>query len=307
VPDDPEKTISLVRLTEAKGLLLATRGPKGLRMGRCPFAEHDDENALVIDPKATTWRCTAGCGEGGVVSFVARIEGVSASHAVELLKSDFTPNKATGPVKHSTTSKLTPVIDADEPDPVVLDRVVTFYSRTLTESPEALRWLADRGLRDPEVIPTFRLGFCDRTLAYRIPAKNRKAGAAIRAQLERLGILRESGHEHFRGSVVVPVLDDKGHVVNAFGRKVNDNLRTGTAMEVWLNENYDTGVLNPTGFVEGGRLILAGSVLDALAWQASARAVRTVQVTRREIVVAWRAGSSRAAEARLLGEALRLD
>ena len=33
----------------------------------------------------------------------------------------------------------------------------------------------------------------------------------------------------------------------------------------------------------------------------------TAKAPRREIVVAWRAGSSRAAEAKLLAEALRLD
>ena len=45
----------------------------------------------------------------------------------------------------------------------------------------------------------FKLGFSDRMLGLALPARNRLAGAAVRGQLERLGIFRESGHEHFGG------------------------------------------------------------------------------------------------------------
>lgn len=38
----------------------------------------------------------------------------------------------------------------------------------------------------------------------------------------RLGILRESGHEHFNGSLVVPVPDEAGHVVEVYARKITD-------------------------------------------------------------------------------------
>jgi hypothetical protein len=29
--------------------------------------------------------------------------------------------------------------------------------------------------------------------------------------LQRLGIIRDTGHEHFNGSLVIPVLDEHGH------------------------------------------------------------------------------------------------
>ena len=38
-------------------------------------------------------------------------------------------------------------------------------------------------------------------------AKNRAAGAEMRGRLQQLGILRESGHEHFNGSLVIPVIN----------------------------------------------------------------------------------------------------
>ena len=256
-----EKDVALERIVTAKGIELVANGAK--LVGRCPFGEHDAAS-LIIDPKANTWTCSEGCGSGGVVAFVAKAEGVSVAHAIELLKGDFTPEP--GEVAKKSTRLIgASIMEPDEPDAVVLDRVLAYYTRTLLDSPEALAFLHERGIRDPDVIPHFKLGYCDRTLGYRIPKANRKAGAAIRGQLLRLGLLRESGHEHLRGSIAVPVFNEAGRVVNVYGRKVRDDLRAGTPDEVWLNE-AENGVLNAPGLVENGKVILAGSVLDTLAW-----------------------------------------
>lgn len=264
-----ETDIAVERLVVAKGIELKKTGK--VLTGRCPFANHDDNyDALLIDPKANTWTCHAGCGSGGVVAWVARVEGVSPSHAVELLKADFTPDSKADavPVKKSTTTKLSTVIEPDEPDDLVLRRVLDFYADTLKSSPKALKYLQGRGLRDPDLVTHFHLGFSDRTLGYRLPAKNRQAGAAIRAQLQRLGIHRESGHEHFRGAVIVPFTDITGKVVQVYGRKINDDLRAGTEYHVTLTDD-DHGVFNPAGFVEGQKIILTSSVTDALTWWSS--------------------------------------
>ena len=76
---------------------------------------------------------------------------------------------------------------------------------------------ATRRAVEPALIEHFRLGFANRTLGYRLPNKNRKAGAEIRSKLEALGILRASGHEHFNGSLIIPVIDAQGHVLFAPG------------------------------------------------------------------------------------------
>ena len=39
-----------------------------------------------------------------------------------------------------------------------------------------------------ELLERFRLGFANRTLGYRLPAKNRQAGAELRGRLQRLGV-----------------------------------------------------------------------------------------------------------------------
>jgi len=72
----------------------------------------------------------------------------------------------------------------------------------LKQSPEALAYLVKRGIANGEAIARFKLGFANRTLGYRLPAKNRKEGAAIRGQLQRLGLYRSSGHEKFSGPIL---------------------------------------------------------------------------------------------------------
>ncbi|MGI8875794.1 MAG: hypothetical protein ACR2KP_16030 [Egibacteraceae bacterium] len=78
------------------------------------------------------------------------------------------------------------------------------------------------------------MGFANRTLGLRLPAMNRKAGAEVRTRLQRLGVLRESGHEHFNGSLVILVYDAQGHVTEVYGRKITPNLRPGTSLHLYL-------------------------------------------------------------------------
>ena len=75
----------------------------------------------------------------------------------------------------------------------LLERVVGFYAQTLKECPEALAVLERRGLGGQELIEEFRLGYANRTLGYRLPAKNRKPGAELRGKLQALGVIRALG------------------------------------------------------------------------------------------------------------------
>jgi DNA primase len=119
-------------------------------------------------------------------------------------------------------------------DRELLGRVVGFCAQTLRESPEALGYLGRRGRRSPELVERFRLGYANRTLGYRLPVKNLRAGAQLRGRLQRLGVLRESGHEHLSGSLVIPVLDQAGDPVQLYGRKITRNLRPGTPLHLYV-------------------------------------------------------------------------
>lgn len=52
--------------------------------------------------------------------------------------------------------------------------------------------------------------------------------------LQQLGIYRESGHEHFNGSLIIPVFDEHGAVTEVYGRKILNNLRAGTPLHMDL-------------------------------------------------------------------------
>jgi DNA primase len=176
-------------------------------------------------------------------------------------------------VKVSTVRKLPAPVDRDVDDAAMLEQVVSFYHETLKQSPEALAYLEKRGLTNPEIVAHFRLGFANRTLGLRLPAKNRKAGAEMRTRLEKLGIIRESGHEHFNGSLVIPVFDPQSRVVEMYGRKITENLRPGTPLHLYLPGGHH-GVWNETALEASKEIILCESLIDALTfWAAGFRNV----------------------------------
>ena len=95
---------------------------------------------------------------------------------------------------------------ASAEDQALLNQVTGFYHAALKQSPEALAYLQKRGLTHPALIDHFRLGFANRTLGYQLPVMQVKAGAALRGALQRIGVYRGSGHEHFTGSLIVIVI-----------------------------------------------------------------------------------------------------
>jgi DNA primase catalytic core len=257
--------VSLERLVEAAGVELRRQG-KDL-VGCCPFHE-DRTPSLVISPAKNLWHCLGACQAGGsVIDWVMRTDGVSFRHAVELLRDGVAPSSAANGRRavRSTVTKLSSPLERAADDRELLGRVVGFYERTLRESSEALGYLDRRGLRHPELVERFRLGYANRTLGYRLPQKNRQAGADLRGRLQRLGVLRESGHEHLSGSLVIPVLDVDGQVVQLYGRKVRDDLRAGTPAHLYLPGPH-RGVFNRAALEASREVVLCESLIDALSF-----------------------------------------
>lgn len=263
--------VAVLRLVEAAGVKLIRRGAE--MVGTCPF--HGDAClALTIDPEANTWTCPT-CGTGSAVEWVMKAEGVSRRHALELLAEGL-PAKGklgTGEVKFATIRKLTAPITLDADDRQLLRQVVDYYHSTLKQSPDALQYLEQRGLRSAEAVERFRLGYANRTLGLRLPAKNRRLGAELRGRLTNLGIYRDTGHEHLNGCLVVPVFDAGDNVLQVYGRKTTPNLRPGTALHLYLPGPV-RGVWNAEALAATKTVILAKSFIDALTfWCAGYRNV----------------------------------
>ena len=263
-----KREISVERLAEARGVKLKKHG-KDL-IGLCPF--HDDhEPSLVITPDKNLWHCLGACQAGGsAIDWVMKAEGASFRYAVELLRAGLPSLAAEPPAKRlppklGSVRKL-PVVGAKSADDaaLLLD-VVDYYHQTLLGSAEALEYLGERGIRNEEAIKHFRLGFANRTLGYRLPAKNRQQGAELRGRLVELGVYRESGHEHLNGSLTIPIFDESGAVAGMYGRKINQKLRTGTPLHLYLPGPH-RGVWNWEALRDSKEIILCESLIDALTF-----------------------------------------
>ena len=269
-----KREVSLERLAEARGVKLKRHGAD--LIGLCPF--HDDHNpSLVISPRKKSVELSRSVPRGrNFIDWVMRAEGISFRHAVELLREDHLPLAARSsgkPPRISTVPKLPAPVSRDADDRALLLQVVSYYNETLKTTPEALKYLEGRGLKSSEMIDRFHLGFANRTLGYRLPEKNRVAGAELRGRLEKLGIYRESGHEHFNGSVVIPIFDASGQVVEMYGRKITPGLREGTPLHLYLPGPH-RGVWNEEALAVSKEIILCEALIDALTfWCAGFRHV----------------------------------
>ena len=268
-----KREISIERLVEARGVKLTRTGAN--LIGLCCL--HDDhEPSLVVDPEKNLWHCLGACQAGGsVIDWVMKSEGVSFRHAVELLRNGAPLRQLGAPPTRARVAKLAHAIDSNADEMEVLGAVAHIYHATLKESPDALAYLKSRGLEHPEMIERFRLGYANRTLGYRLAPKRCKEGEAIRGRLQEAGVYRESGHEHLAGSIVIPLFDDAGRVVDLYGRKTIDNLRPGTPKHLYLPGPH-RGVFNREAFAASDEIILCEALIDALTfWCAGFRNVTT--------------------------------
>ena len=299
--------VSVQRLVEAAGVELKKAGKDWL--GRCPFHQPDTDPSLVVTPAKNLWHCFGCQIGGGPIDWVMKSRGVSFRHAVELLKAEVgagvgASSSAAGgsaaaagaegatPAKRSTVRLLPAPVALDADDRTLLNQAIDYYHQRFKESPVALDYLRSRGLDHPQLVDTFKLGVADRTLGLRLPNRQRQDGAAVRAQLQRIGLIRDSGHEHFNGSLVVPVFDaggpqtgphGGGQVVEVYGRKLLDNLRSGTPKHLYLPRPADAqgqalgrGVFNLAGVQAAGRrepgqpgareVILCEALIDAMSF-----------------------------------------
>ncbi|MBB4868248.1 DNA primase catalytic core [Pseudomonas nitritireducens] len=280
--------VSLVRLVESQGHTLTRRGRDFVMA--CVFHE-EKTPSLVISPGKNLYHCF-GCGAAGsVIDWVMKTQGVSLPHAVQILRGDgaLASTEKVG-VTRSHARHL-PSLAAgsgsvsDVEDAALLGSVVDYYHANLKQSPEALAYLESRGLVHPELIEHFRLGYANKTLTYRLPAGHTQAGRAMREQLQRLGVLRSTGHEHLNGCLVVPVIglersllpEQAGRVMQVYGRRMqpNNKIPANQSRHLYLGTPL-RGVWNEAALVGGGEVILCESLIDALTfWCAGLRNVIT--------------------------------
>jgi DNA primase len=204
-------------------------------------------------------------------------EKVSFRHAVELLSNGTVGKAASGGTKAANVRRLESPIQTTAADHELLGQIADYYHSRLKQSPDALAYLQKRFITDPEAIERFKIGFSDRTLGLTLPVKQTKSGAEIRERLQRLGVMKETGHELMRGCVTFPV-PVVGGVGEIYGRRIDP--KTPRNMRHWYLSGSHAGVWNIEAFTACDELILCESIIDALTfWCAGFRNVTTIYGT----------------------------
>jgi DNA primase catalytic core len=277
IPDDEidriKRETDLAAVIRSRGVELKPQGRD--LVGLCPFHE-DHDPSLRVTPGKGLWRCMSCGATGNVIQFVQRFDGVSFRHAFELLKSgklSALSGPANGtPVKKSTVPRLPSPLTVDADDQAALRQVLDYYHERLKENPAALGYLQKRGIKNEEAIAAFRIGFVDRTLGLRLPTNQRKEGALLRSRLTRLGLLRETGHEHLRGCIVFPVVAENGEIGTVYGRAIDAPTKEGRHLFL---PGPQRGIWNPAA-LKSPEVIITEGIIDALTfWCAGFRNVTT--------------------------------
>ena len=178
--DRLKSDVSLLDWVRGEGLEPVRRGKDWVVL--CPF-HAEDTASCVITPGKNLFNCF-GCGAGGtVIDWVMKRRGISFPHAIEILRTG-----SSGPVSDAMHGQqhIEPLMPMDVGVQTALREVMDFYHDCLHQTPEALAYLEKRGLASPDLIKEFRLGYCNRTLGYRLPSKHTKAGKVIRSTLKYL-------------------------------------------------------------------------------------------------------------------------
>jgi DNA primase len=217
--DSRERVRDAVDFVELVGARteLKPAGPRRMT-GLCPF--HDERTpSFGIDPVEKLYHCF-GCGAGGdVFKFAMETEGLDFGDALEALAERAgieLEREAEDPRDAERRGRRERLL-------ALLERTAAYYVRVLWESAEAAparEYLAGRGLQE-DVLREFRVGFSPR-------AWDRVVGASLGAGYSEaellaagLALRRREGPgllDRFRGRIMFPLADPKGHVLG-FGAR----------------------------------------------------------------------------------------
>lgn len=240
-------TVDLKALVEAKGIKLKKNG-KGF-FGLCPF--HADKTpSLSVNPATNLWQCF-GCGAGGdVIRFVELFDQVDFKQAVKRL-SDNGFKKTARKIPVAAKPKSLTVKEKK-----LLSRVTAYYQHTFTEDRAGIDYLKnDRGITDNQSLKDFGTGYANGTLLDILPEDEE-----IIKSLKTIGILNSKGKEVFYNSVVFPLHDTQGSVVNLYGRNIDD---VCNVTHLYL-PGKRCGLVNRQAAKRSQTIILTESIIDAL-------------------------------------------
>jgi DNA primase len=269
--DSRERVRNAVDFVELVGARteLKPAGPRRMT-GLCPF--HDERTpSFGIDPVEKLYHCF-GCGVGGdVFKFAMETEGLDFAGALEALAERAgveLEREAEDPRDAERRARRERLL-------ALLERTAAYYVRVLWESSEAAparAYLAERGLQE-DVLREFRVGFSPRAWD-RVIGASRGAGFS-ESELLAAGLAsrRREGPgllDRFRGRIMFPLADPKGHVLGFGARALNADdqpkyLNTSES-ELFHKGSLVYGAdLARAAAARSGRLVLVEGYTDVIA------------------------------------------
>jgi DNA primase len=163
-------------------------------VGLCPL-HPETRPSFYVNARKNLFYCH-GCGQGGdLIRFVQLSRHLSFRQSLAYLE-----QQSTLPTDSAA----------------VLERAATFYQQQLERYPEALRYLQQRGLRDPALIKELRIGYAPGgSLRRHLTAQGYSFDL-----LQRLGLLNPQGCDAFYQRIVFPCCQG-GRIVNLYGRSIS--------------------------------------------------------------------------------------
>jgi DNA primase len=179
-----KQQIPLLEYLQAQDWKPAQRLAGGRVMGLCPL-HADRRPSFLVEPGKNLFYCY-GCGRGGdVIRFAELYHGVRFTEALTVLW------------RWRGAGSL-------------LEDVSKFYQIQLHCQTAARRYLAQRGVHQPEVIEQLRIGFAPgRCLGRWLPLLGHS-----RQALQQAGLLNDAGHDSFSQRIVFPL------EANLYGRSI---------------------------------------------------------------------------------------
>lgn len=207
--------------------------------GLCPF--HDERTpSFSVNAEMGLYHCF-GCGESGdAIRFVERTEGADFKEAVEFLSERFGVE-----------------LQAEREDPraeerrrrrerllKLVERTTAYYARFLWESGEAGKaraYLAGRGLGE-QVLREFRVGYAPSAWDRVLLAAQRDGFSVEEVAAAGLGQRGSKGgfYDRFRGRIMFPLADARGHVLG-FGARALREAQRPKYLNTSENDLYHKG------------------------------------------------------------------